>query len=427
MAIRIQDELTRKWTVLDGYVERTATYALFPNTSQEEYLLHTLHVNRDAYNFILSRMLPIEGTPDVRKFPISEFTAWRKGCGDRAGEPIWDDVLYETMQNTHRRVHKALNRWKYKDESGKKHGKPRFKSVNRHRSFSMPHGDRGITYNAETKKLFFGRKIGYIRCKKSLKEDISCYPWGKVTMLYKRNKWYALITYIRPKHFLPLTGRKGGLDVGVKRKGATSEKRLYRNEKFLNKVLSRIKDYQRQMADKKNKKFGRHWLFCSREVGRLYAQVARWRRNQNHEISRELVNTYDLIAHEALQVMEMTKSAKGTKEKPGKDVKKKAHLNRMILDVAPGQLFSFIHYKGSDAGREVIAVEPSYTSMCCNECGSVEKNNRNGLKFLCLRCGHKADADINAAKNILDKAMQTGVYGNGPVGPGTRKFVPIVQ
>ncbi len=100
----------------------------------------------------------------------------------------------------------------------------------------------------------------------------------------------------------------------------------------------------------------------------------------------------------------MTRSARGTIEHPGTNVAAKAGLNRSILDAGWGQLRAKLFYKAEGAGRELIAVNPAFTSQTCNTCGHIEADNRFHGHFACRRCGHEADADINAAANILKRA-----------------------
>ena len=79
----------------------------------------------------------------------------------------------------------------------------------------------------------------------------------------------------------------------------------------------------------------------------------------------------------------------------------KGGLNREILAAGRGQLLRFIAYKAEEAGRDVIAVNPRHTSQTCHECGHVDSENRHANAFRCRRCGHSAQADINAARNVL--------------------------
>jgi putative transposase len=84
----------------------------------------------------------------------------------------------------------------------------------------------------------------------------------------------------------------------------------------------------------------------------------------------------------------------------------KSGLNREILDVSFGEFRRQLEYKSQWYGSETITVNPAYTSQTCNSCGHVDAGNRHGEAFLCLDCGHTADADVNAALNILAKGLK---------------------
>jgi putative transposase len=100
----------------------------------------------------------------------------------------------------------------------------------------------------------------------------------------------------------------------------------------------------------------------------------------------------------------MTRSAKGTIEEPGTNVRAKSGLNRALLDAGFGMLETLIREKAAQAARTVVSVNPRYTSQTCAECGHVTKASREGSQFACVRCGHQADADVNAARVILLRA-----------------------
>ena len=100
----------------------------------------------------------------------------------------------------------------------------------------------------------------------------------------------------------------------------------------------------------------------------------------------------------------MTRSAKGTAEKPGKNVAAKAGLNRSLLDAGFGILRTLIEEKAAWAARTIVAVDPRYTSQTCAECGHVAKDSREDECFRCVACGHADNADVNAARVILLRA-----------------------
>ena len=104
----------------------------------------------------------------------------------------------------------------------------------------------------------------------------------------------------------------------------------------------------------------------------------------------------------------MTRSAAGTVEEPGKNVRAKSGLNRSILDQSWGVLVAQLTYKVDWYGRALVAVDPRGTSQTCSRCGHRAADSRRCRKFACVGCGLRMDADHNAAINILDRAMAGG-------------------
>lgn len=133
----------------------------------------------------------------------------------------------------------------------------------------------------------------------------------------------------------------------------------------------------------------------------MQAKIARERANFLHQLSTNLANTHAIFVLEDLKVRNMSASAAGASDKPGRNVKQKSGLNRSILDQGWSAFRTMLTYKLQERGGEVLLVPPQYTSQKCNCCGYTDSKNRRGEKFVCLTCGHTDHADINAAKNIL--------------------------
>jgi len=134
--------------------------------------------------------------------------------------------------------------------------------------------------------------------------------------------------------------------------------------------------------------------------------VRNQRRDLAHQLSRSLVNAYDLICVEELKVTSRQRRANprprsdGTFEPNG--ARAKSGLNRSILAAGWGELLQMLAYKAEGAGRELVAVDPRCTSQRCSACGHVDAlSRRSQAVFSCTACRHDAHADVNAAKNIL--------------------------
>lgn len=137
------------------------------------------------------------------------------------------------------------------------------------------------------------------------------------------------------------------------------------------------------------------------KVRALHAQVARMRQDFLHKESRALADAHALVVVEDLKIRNMSASAAGTAEAPGRRVAQKSSLNRSILDQGWHEFARQLEYKLGWRGGQLLRVNPAYTSQACAACGHTASSNRRGEKFRCMACGHTDHADLNAAKNIL--------------------------
>jgi putative transposase len=120
----------------------------------------------------------------------------------------------------------------------------------------------------------------------------------------------------------------------------------------------------------------------------------------------------------------MTRSERGTIEKPGRNVRAKSGLNRSILDVAPGRVRRLLEYKAAWSGTKLMVIDRwAPSSKMCSTCGAVKaKLSRGARTFRCKQCNLALDRDVNAAINIAalaDAARSTNVPG--PSSPGTEE------
>ncbi len=137
------------------------------------------------------------------------------------------------------------------------------------------------------------------------------------------------------------------------------------------------------------------------QLRKLQRKRKRKREDAAHQHSRRLADTAHTVVVEDLNTKAMTRSAKGTVAEPGRHVKQKAGLNRSILASNWGRLDHNLAYKAGALHR----VNAAYTSQTCSVCGHVDKENRKTqATFKCVACGHSANADHNAALNILARA-----------------------
>ena len=134
-----------------------------------------------------------------------------------------------------------------------------------------------------------------------------------------------------------------------------------------------------------------------------------------HRVSHQLVKDHQVVCIEDTKTANMTRSAKGTAEEPGRNVHQKAGLNRSILAQGWYGLRTKIEYKADWYERLFVAVPAHHTSQRCSACGHVAAGNRvSQAVFKCLSCGHETNADVNAAENIRRLGVKTQARAGNP-------------
>jgi IS605 OrfB family transposase len=157
----------------------------------------------------------------------------------------------------------------------------------------------------------------------------------------------------------------------------------------------------------------------------LYQRTRRRRDDFCHQTAHWLTTRHGLIVIEDLRVPNMTASAHGTVEQPGRNVRQKAGLNRSILDKSWGRLRSALDWHGRKNGCAVVAVPAAYTSQTCSACGHCAAESRESqADFVCIACGYRANADVNAARNILAAGLAASGRGGLAVGPPMKRQPP---
>lgn len=169
------------------------------------------------------------------------------------------------------------------------------------------------------------------------------------------------------------------------------------------KAMRALRKAQRSLSRKKRGSSNRRKAI--RRVAKIQMRVANARKNFLHKLTTAIAKNHGTVVLEALKVRNMSASAKGTVAEPGKMVRQKAGLNRAILDQGWGMFRTMLSWKLVERGGKMVEVPAAYTSQTCAECGVVDaRSRRDQSQFVCTGCGHKANADTNAAIIILRRA-----------------------
>jgi transposase len=160
-------------------------------------------------------------------------------------------------------------------------------------------------------------------------------------------------------------------------------------------------------------------------IARLKARETDRRKDWVEKTSTGIVRRFDVIRVENLQIGNMTRSARGTRDNPGRNVRQKAGLNRGILRSGWGRLVRRLEDK---APGRVEKVRPALTSQRCSACGQVDRDSRESQAvFRCTACGFAGHADVNAAINIAAGHAVTARGGDGLTRPVNRESQLLLQ
>ena len=227
---------------------------------------------------------------------------------------------------------------------------------------------------------------------------------ANVTLSRRAGQWFAAVQCEREIAEPALsTLPRVRIDLGVAVFAALSDGTNIEPANHGKKALRARRRAQRALARKKRGSANRRKAI--RRVAKIQQRVANARKDFLHKRSIEIAQNHGTVVVEALEVRNMSASAKGTAENPGRKVRQKAGLNRAILDQGWSMFRAMLAYKLADRGGRLIEVPAAYTSQTCPVCGHVSAANRESQPdFVCVACGHTANADTNAAINIPRRA-----------------------
>ncbi len=247
-------------------------------------------------------------------------------------------------------------------------------------------------------------KLGWLRLRQSRKLEDGC-KIKNASIVREGKKWFVSLQVEQFISLAPIQSAPTlGVDLGLTAFAATSDGRLFAPLKALAKKQCRLKRYQRSVARKCKGSNNRKKAVL--KLAKLHRKIAQERANWLHQLSTSIVRENPVLAIEDLQVKNMSASAAGTIEAPGRKVKQKSGLNRGILDAAWAEFARQLAYKTQWAGGQALRVPAAYSSQECRICGHTHADNRKSQSlFSCVACGHNENADLNAAQNILARGI----------------------
>jgi transposase len=239
----------------------------------------------------------------------------------------------------------------------------------------------------------------------------------------RAGRWHVAFAVIPEPIPAPGNGEVTGIDRGVAVSAALSTGELLRAPGLTAREQGRRRRLEHKLARSRrgSNRRGRVRL----AIARLRARQTDRRKDWAEKASTDIARRFDMIKVEDLQIRNMTRSAKGTRNNPGRNVRQKAGLNREIMQSGWGLLVRRLEDK---APGRVEKINPAFTSQRCSACGHMDAKSRESqARFACTACGFACNADVNAARNIAAGHAVTARGGFRNAGPVNREPHLLLQ
>ncbi|MBN2549714.1 MAG: transposase [Anaerolineales bacterium] len=368
---------------------RTYKYLLRPTVHQAQALDYLLWQSRLIYNAALEQRIQ---TYQETGQGITYAAQWIHFRDLRRANPETCGLLNaSSLQQLLRRLDKAFQAFFRRVKAGETPGFPRFKGRNRFKSIEYTYGDGcKLRANQQGQWYFYIQNVGEVRM---------CFHRGipqgaqikHVVIKCINQRWYACLMLELPDVQImhPKAEKAVGVDVGLFHLLALSDHQAFNNPRWLRKSLARLRILQRQASRRQKGSQRQRESYAA--IARLHEQIANQRRDYLHKVTAFLVQEYSLIAIEELSRAFMNQND---------------HLSLSSHDAGLGEFRQLLQYKAEEAGAEVVAVNPAFTSQRCSGCGEIVEKSLSIRVHECPTCGLVLDRDVNAARNILKLALE---------------------
>lgn len=369
-------------------------FRLDPTTSQREQLGSIAGSCRFIFNHFLAVQKDLYTQRKEQNNSDIKFLSYPQTCSlltQMKEEEVtsWLQLTpSQSLQQSLMNLDRAIKGW-----LTKKTGFPRFKKRGIHDSFRLPVSP---TVNSITKTIKLP-KLGWVKYRKS--RDVTGVI-KSATVSRDGNHWYISLLTEQSENLTPHPSTSSiGIDVGVTHFLTLSTGEHVHLPK-LDRLIAKVTSLQQRLSHKQkgsnNRKKAQYRLSAA------HRRLRDTRHDFLHKVSSTIAKNHSYVVMEDLKVTNMMRSARGTVEKPGRCVKAKSGLNRSIATQAWSTFRNLLTYKLHDLNGELVLVDPRHTSQTCSACLTVDRRNRKSQSsFKCVTCGHTANADVNAATNIL--------------------------
>jgi putative transposase len=374
--------------------KRTYKYRLYPTTEQAAQLDTTLARCRELYNAALQER---RDAYRMAGKTLNYYDQANQLPAVKEARPEYRDIYSQVLQDVILRVDRAFQAFFRRAAAGEKPGYPRFQGRDRYDSFTYPQYGNGVklTYSDGRFGQLTLSKLGTFKVRMHRPIDGTI---KTVTIRRDGDQWYVCFSCEVAAIPLPQTDTATGIDLGLLHFATLSDGSTIENPRHLRRGLKKLKRAQQQLSRCRR---GSHRRGRAKvRVARLHRKVRNRRFDFCHKAARQVVNTYGTLVFEDLAVQNMVKNH---------------HLALSISDAGWGQFVRYVSDKAEWAGRNVLFVDPRYTSQVCSGCGAIARKELSERWHSCP-CGCELDRDHNAAINILrlGRSQQAGSVCRSP-------------
>lgn len=374
-------------------------YKLLPTAQQRVTMNKWLDMLRHQYNWMLAdrfdwwemNRCPVNACPLVcsiaepREQP--EYYGQKRALVPlKQDRPWYKEIHSQGLQDMVKRVKLAFDRYIVGDSNGKRSGRPRFKGAGRYRSFTYPQasidwidGNKIELPKIGALKVVWHRPLpdGFV-----VKSAI---------ISHKADGWYITLS-LEDKSVPESTpdvnwDNAVGIDLGLKDFLVTSNNERVEVPKYFRKSQKKLAKLQRFVSRKK--KGSNRYKKAVNRVAKLHQKIARQRKDFHFKIWTWLLEKYDVIIHEKLNIKGLART----------------RLAKSVLDAGWGQFLEIGKFKAERAGRLTIPENPNGTSIDCSGCGERVPKTLADRVHDCPTCGLFLCRDLNAAINIKQRAV----------------------
>lgn len=351
-------------------------YRLYPSQAQQLLLEQTLETCRRWYNTCLAER---KDAYEIEKRSVGKFEQLRKVKELKQSNPYAENVHSHILQVVVQDLDQAFQSFFRRVKAGETAGYPRFRGRNRFDSFGLKEYGNGFKVEGRRLKLSGMGRLR-VRWHRPIEGTIKT-----VRICRQAGKWYASFACEVLEQSLQPTGQSVGVDVGIHHLLATSDNEIVDNPKWYRNAQAKLRTLQRTVSRRaiggSNRRKAVLALQCQHEY------ISNSRKDFLNKVAHSLSTRYEFIALEDLRITGMVRNH---------------HLSKSILDAGWGYLKQRLADKAVEAGRQVVLVNPSYTSQDCSNpnCRRRHSLSLSDRWFEC-ECGLSIDRDVNAALNIL--------------------------